>query len=372
MATKGYAAPEVLEIYGRARELCQEVGETPQLFQVLRGLWYFYLIRLALGTARELGEQLLSLAQHLGEPALLLEAHYTLGNTLNYLGEFASARAHLEQGMALYDPQQHRSHAFRYGQDPGVACRSYAAVTLWWLGYPDQALHRSHEALTLARELSHSLSLGYALFFAAALHHFRREGQLTQERAEELLALAGEHRFAQFFAEGRFFRGWALAEQGQGAEGMAQMHQGLADWQATGAEVLWPYYLALLAKADAQGKQVEVGLTRLGEAQAAANDREERRWDAELYRLKGEVLLARSAEHHAEAEACFQQALAVASRQEAKSLELRAAMSLARLWLQQGKRAEARELLASIYGWFTEGFDTADLREAQTLLEELS
>ena len=160
MVTKGQAAPEVLHAYARARELCQQVGETPQLFQVLRGLWYFYLHRMELRTARELGEQLLTLAQHVGDPALLLEAHYALGNTLNYLGEFAAAQAHFAQGIALYDPQQHRAHAFRYGQDPGVFCRAYAAVTLWWLGYPDQALQRSHEALTLARELAHPFSLG--------------------------------------------------------------------------------------------------------------------------------------------------------------------------------------------------------------------
>ena len=142
MATKGYAAPQVLHAYARARELCQQVGETPQLFQVLRGLWYFYLLRLELQTARELGEQLLTMAQRIGDPALLLEAHYALGNTLNYLGEFAAAQAHFAQGMALYDPQRHRTHAFRYGQDPGVACRAYAAVTLWLLGYPDQALQQ--------------------------------------------------------------------------------------------------------------------------------------------------------------------------------------------------------------------------------------
>ena len=138
--TKGPAAPEVLHAYARARELCQQVGETPQRFQVLRGLWYFYLHRVELQTARELGEQLLTLAQHVGDPALLLEAHYALGNTLNYLGEFAAARAHFEQGIALYDRQQHRAHAFRYGQDPGVICHAYAALTLWWLGYPEQAL----------------------------------------------------------------------------------------------------------------------------------------------------------------------------------------------------------------------------------------
>ena len=180
--------------YARARELCQQAGETPQLFQVLRGLWYFYLIRSELRTALELGEHLLTLAQQVGDPVLRVEAHYALGLTLNYLGEFAVAQTHLEQGIALYDPQQHRVHAFGYGQDPGVACRAYSAVTLWWLGYPEHALQRSHEAVTLARELAHPFSLGFALFLTSWVPQFRREGPLTQERAEAAIALAAEQR----------------------------------------------------------------------------------------------------------------------------------------------------------------------------------
>jgi predicted ATPase len=379
MVSKGIGASEVLHAYTRARELCQQVGETPQLFQVLRGLWWFYLMRLELQTARELGEQLLTLAQQVGDPALLLEAHYTLGNTLNYLGEFAAAQAHLAQGIALYDPQQHHAHAFRYGHDPGVICRTYAAVTLWWLGYPDQALQRSHEALTRARELAHPFSLVSALLFAAWLHHLRREWPLTHERAEALIALATEQGSAQFVAGGTIFRGCALAErepapgagQGQVEAGMAQMQQGLAAWRATGAEVLRPYGLALLAEASAKVGQVEEGLTLLAEALALTNDKGERRWEAELHRLQGELLLARSAEHDMEAETCFRQALDVARRQQAKSWELRAAMSLSRLWQRQGKYDEARQLLAEIYGWFTEGFDTADLQEARILLDQL-
>ena len=380
IATKGNAAPEVLHAYARARELCQQVGQTPQLFQVLRGLWNFYLHRVELQTARELGEHLLTLAQHIGDPALLLEAHYALGNTLNYLGEFAAAQAHFAQGIALYDPLQHRSHTFRYGQDPGVFCRAYAAVTLWFLGYPDQALQRSHEALTLAREVVHPFSLGLALFFAAWVHQLRQEGHLTHERAEALIALGAEQRAAVFSAAGTIFRGWALVQrsrepgagQGQMEEGIAQMQQGLAAWRATGAAVFQPSGLALLAAASAQVGQLEEGLTLLAEALAMTNDRGERRWEAEVYRLKGELLLARSAGHEAETEACFRQALDIAHRQQAKSLELRAAMSLARLWQRQGKRAAAHELLAPIYGWFTEGFDTPDLQEAKALLEELS
>ena len=379
LATKGQAAPEVLHAYTRARELCQQVGETPQLFQVLRGLWYFYLHRVELQTARELGEQLLTLAQQVGAPALRLEAHYALGNTLNYLGEFGAAQAHLAQGIALYDPQQHHAHAVRYGQDPGVVCRAYAGVTLWWLGYPDQAVQRSHEALTLAQELSHPWSRAYALIFAALLRHLRREWHLTQVRAEAAIALGAEQGSAVFVALGTILRGWALAQryaepgtgQAQREEGIAQMHQGLAAWRATGAEVFQPYGLALLAEASAKLGRREEGLTLLAEALALTNDRGERRWEAELYRLKGVVLQARSAAHDAEAETCLRHALDIARRQQAKSWELRAATSLSRLWQQQSKRDEARALLGPIYGWFTEGFDTADLQEAKALLEEL-
>jgi predicted ATPase len=332
-----------------------------------------------LRTARELGEHLLTLAQQVGDPALLLEAHYALGNTLNYLGEFAVAQRHLAQGIALYDPQQHRSHAFRYGNDPGVVCRSYAGVTLWYLGYPDQALQRSHEALTLAQELAHPYNLASALFFATWVHQFRREGPLTHERAEAALALAAEQGFPIYLAGATLFRGWALAAQspapgvgpGPGEESIAQMHQGLAAWRATGAEVLRPYGLALLAEVSAQVGQPEAGLTLLAEALTVANNTGERRWDAELHRLQGELLLAHTAEHETEAEACFQHALDIANRQQAKSWELRAATSLSRLWQQQGKRHEAYDLLAPVYGWFTEGFNTADLQEAKALLDEL-
>jgi predicted ATPase len=369
IAVKGFAAPEVLQAYARARELCKQVGETPQLFQVLRGLWYFYLIGVELRTARELVEQLLTLAQHVGDPALLLEAHYALGITLNYLAEFAAARVHFEQSIALYDPQRHRAHAIHYAQDPGVVCRVYAGVTLWWLGYLDQALQRSHEALTLARELAHPFSLAYALFFTALLHQCRREWQLVQERAEAAIAIAAEQGFAIWVALGTILRGWALAAQGQREEGIAQIRWGLDAYKATGGVSGLPYWLALLAMACAQVGQREEGLSLLAEALALTNDRGERRWEAELYRLKGELLLAHSV-HHAEAETCFRQALDIARHQQAKSWELRAAMSLSRLWQRQGRTEHARQLLTGVYAWFTEGFDTADLKEAQVLLEQ--
>ena len=211
MATKGYTTPEVEQAYTRARELCRQLGETPQLFPALRGLWLFYIARAELQMARELGEQLLALAQSVQAPALLLIGHDALGVSLFYLGELAPAQAHLEQEITLYDPQQHRSLAFLYGQDPGVVCLSYAASALWLLGYPDQALKRSHEALTLAHELSHPFSQALALNFAALLHQDRREGQAAQERAEAVIALSHEQGFPFRVAWGTILRGWALA-----------------------------------------------------------------------------------------------------------------------------------------------------------------
>jgi TOMM system kinase/cyclase fusion protein len=371
--TSGPGSPAVEQVYARARELCQQVGEPRQLFPVLWGLWYFYTTRAELQKAEELGKQLLSLAQQVQDRTLLLEAHHALWPTLFFLGELAAARGHLEQGMALYDLQDHRSHAFLYGgHDPGSCCQSYTAWTLWALGYPDQALQASDRALTLARELAHPASLAATLSYAAVLHQFRREQEAVQQTAEALIALATEQGDAERLARGMILRGWALFAQGQGTEGMVQMRQGLAALQSTGGEVRRQLFLPLLAEAYGGIGQSEEGLNVLAEALAAVEKTGGRFYEAELYRLRGELLLARSAEHHTEAETRFRQGLNIARRQQAKSWELRAAMSLSRLWQHQGKRDEARELLGPIYSWFTEGFDTADLQEAKALLEELS
>jgi TOMM system kinase/cyclase fusion protein len=373
MATKGFGAPEVQHAYDRARELCRQVGETPQLFPVLRGLSTFYIVRAESQTAHELAEELLRLAQSAQDAAMLVEAYSMLGTTSFYLGEIASARVHLEQAVALYDRQQHRAHAFRdVGTDPGVLGFIYAAHVLWLLGNPDQALTKSHEAVNLARELSHPFSLAYALDFAALLHRLRREEQAAQELAEAATTLSTKQGFPLWLAIGMILRAGTLAEQGQGSEGVAQMREGWAAYQATGAEVGRPYFLALLAEAYGRGGQAEETLRTLDEALVAVQKTGERWCEAELYRLKGELVFVRFSEDYAEAETCFQHAIAIARRQQAKSLELRAAMSLSRLWQQQGKQEESRELLAPVYGWFTEGFDTADLREAKALLEALT
>jgi predicted ATPase len=255
------------------------------------------------------------------------------------------------------------------------------AFALWFLGYPDQALGRLQEALILAQEVSHPFNLAFALGFAAILHLLRREGQAAQERAEAVLTLSTGHEFMQWLAEGTIYRGWALTEQDQREEGIAQMRQGLAAYRATGAEAWRPYLLAGLAEAYGKVGQAEEGLSTLSEALAQVDKTGERFYEAELYRLKGELLLTQEGLRlqaeglrvtTEEAEGCFLRAIEIAQRQQAKSLELRAATSLARLWQQQGQRAEAHKLLSEVYNWFTEGFDTKDLQEAKALLEELN
>jgi predicted ATPase len=372
LATKGYAAPEVGQVYARAQELCQQVGETPQIVPTLYGLYYFHLIRAEFHRARELAEQLLRVAQHHQDQSVLLLAHLALSVPPFHLGELTLCRTHLEQGMALYDAQQHHALAFRYGIDPGVFFLCAAARPLWLLGFPEQARTSIREALTLAHTLAHPFSLAFTLHWAATTHQLRREAPAAQDQAEVSMMFSREQGFALWVPGGTVLRGWALTEQGQMEEGIAQMRQGMTAWQATGAEVDRPYYLALLAEGYGKAGQAEAGLPVLAEALAVVDAIEERYYEAELYRLKGELLLARSAEQHTEAETCFRQALDIARRQQAQSLELRAAMSLSRLRQQQGKRAEACALLAPIYGWFTEGFDTADLQEAKALLEALA
>ena len=371
MAAKGLAAPEVERVYTRALVLCRQVGETPQLFPILIGLWRFHVVRAEYQTAHELEEWLLRLAQSIQDPALLLEAHRPQGQTLFLLGELVQARERLEQALALYNPEQHRSHAFLYGHDAGVLCLSWLSLTLWVLGYPDQALTQSHEAITLARKLAHPHSLAAALSYAVWLHHFRQDGLAVQERVEAAIVLSNEQGFPLYSTMGMTLQGWALAMHGQGEDGIAQLQQGLAAMRALRIELGWPSYLALLVEAYGNVGQTEAGLTTLTEALATAHRTGERWWETELHRLKGELLL-RQVNPTEEAEACFRQAIEIARQQQAKSLELRAATSLSRWWQQQGKRPEAHDLLAPIYGWFTEGFDTADLQEAKALLKTLS
>ncbi|MBI3796327.1 MAG: AAA family ATPase [Deltaproteobacteria bacterium] len=387
--TRGFSSPEVGATYTRARELCQQVGETRQLFSVLHGLRTVHQVRGELLAARELGEQLLDLAQKEQDPAMLVEAHWALGYTLFHLGELSTAQAHMEQSLSFYDSQRHRSPVFLDGREPGIIGLLLAARVLWHLGYPDQALQKSEAACTLAQELSRPFNLAAARNFTAMTHQFRRERLLTQEWAEAGITLAREHGFPQWVGHGAILQGWALAEQGQSEEGISQLRQGLATQEAVEAGLFHSYFLVLLAEAYGKAGQAEDGLAALAEALTVVDQSGERFYEAELYRLKGQLTLQKfqvSSSRfqvpdspksevrgpESEAEECFWKAMEIARRQQAKSLELRAVMSLSRLWQQQGKQKEAHALLAKIYGWFTEGFDTKDLQEAKALLAELT
>jgi class 3 adenylate cyclase/predicted ATPase len=368
MAIDGYAAPEVEKVYARARRLSQELGETPRTFAILRGLWGFYIVRGELETAHELGKRCLTLAGRTGKPPLVLWAHYAVGMTFFHLGELASALEHFEQGISLYDVRKRHSH--RALQDPGVACLSYKALTLWVLGYPDQAIKTSQEAVALADGLSHPFSMVYALCMGALVHQFCGRAQETYELAEAANALCTEHRIPYWLAWGPILSGWALAAKGEKEEGIKRIRDGLAAYSATQAEIARPMFLALLAESCRKGTQAGDGLAVLNEALEGVHRTEDRFGEPELHRLKGELLSEIFSDNYTEAEACFRQALEVSRRQNAKSFELRAAISLSRLWQEQGKTVEAREMLTGVYGWFTEGLDSPDLNEASQFLRQ--
>ncbi|MBI3799386.1 MAG: AAA family ATPase, partial [Deltaproteobacteria bacterium] len=386
VATKGYAAPEVERSYSRALELCRQVEATPQLVWALWGLQGFYYVRAEFQTARALGEQIFEVVQRMHDPGLLGVAHSVLGTTFSTIGEPLQARTHLEQGIALGDSQKYaRSRAI---------CLSFVARVLWTLGYPDQARQRIQEALVLAQELAHPLTSVITAFIAALLHTVCGEAHAAQERTEEALALSVERGFIHWEAQAVALRGWALAQQGQGEESVTQIRQGLAAYEETGAQLARPLLLGFLAETYRKTGHPEEGLVVASDALALAQRTKQRSQEVWLSRLRGELLLqskvpspkpkpdnVQSASRfgpdlpramQAEAEKCFLHALEVARQQSAKSLELRTALSLSRLWFQQGKREKARQLLAEIYGWFTEGFDTPDLREARALLAELA
>ena len=372
IATKGYASPEVEQTFTRAWELCQRLGEPPQRFPVLYGLCAFYYVGGKPRQARDQAAQFLHLAQHHGDVGPLVVAHRTLGLPLYYMGEIAQAREHFAQSVELYDPQQHRTLAFHYGQDPGVAALVIDALALWLLGYPDQALRRSDAVCRLAEELAHPHTLAYAFAHLAMFFQFRREREEARQHAEATTRVSREQGFPFWLGAGLIFQGWARATRHQPAEQIPSMHEGMTLYRATDAALWLPYFLTLLAETYGAASQPDAGLRFLDEAHAVMDNTQERFYEAEVHRVQGVLVLAQAADQHAQAETCFQHALDVAHRQQAKSLELRAAMSLARLWQQHGKRAEAHELLAPVYGWFTEGFDTADLQEAKALLDELT
>jgi tetratricopeptide (TPR) repeat protein len=381
-ATKGHGIAEVAQTHSRALQLCQQLyaGKTPHIFPILHGRWAFYLVRGAHRTAYQLAQEFLDLAQRQHDPAIIV-AHWSMGWSF-CMGELVAARAHFEQIAALYNVEQHRPLMFQYGQDPGPTGLAVGALDLWLLGYVEQARRWSDQAIMLARESAHAFTLVATLGSSFWLHSSCQEPAGAQEYAEEAIAIASRQGLTVALAWATTIRGWALAKQGQGEAGIAQLRQGLGAFQAA-QQTLVTHHLTLLAEAYDIVGQPEAGLTVLDEALALAEKIGERFWEAEIYRLKGELLLkaegaARSLgavqgmQDSESPEGCFLTAIEIARRQEGKSLELRATVSLARLWQQQGKKDQARHMLADIYGWFTEGFDTIDLQQAQALLQELS
>jgi predicted ATPase/class 3 adenylate cyclase len=378
IATKGFASAEVEGIYERSKQLCQQAGEVPDIFPILWGLWLFYTSRGQHLTARELAQQCLRLAQKAGDTVLLVHAHHVSGVGLIALGDFAQALNHLQQAISMYDLQQHASHAHVYGHDLGAVSNIHESWALWFLGYPQQAVMKYSEGMARAQKLGHPYTSANAAAFAAWLHHFCRNHQAVDELASIALNLSVEHDFAFYRVWSMMLRGYARTETGDLSEGLAEMRAGLEAYQVMGAETCKPAFLSLLAEAYSKIGQADDGLSLLGEAMSGVNITRECWWEAELYRLKGELTLKQSrvqslrSEDHTEIEQCFRQSLTIARAQHAKSLELRATMSLTRLLVQEGRVDEGRAMLAEIYNWFTEGFDTADLKEARELLDGLN
>jgi serine/threonine protein kinase/predicted ATPase len=367
----GYAAPEAERAYARARELCEQAPEAPHLFAVLWGLWMYYEVCAKLRKSQDLARELFNLAVENRDPAHLLQAHLALTVTSLSLGDLAAAQAHAEQGIALNDREGHDKHSYRYGQDSGVACRAFGALALWLLGHPERAVQRSREAVALGKDLRQPGTLALAEHFAAIVSLCRRDAGQAVRSAEALTAIAGEHGLTFWQANGLIMLGSASVAGGAGQGGIAQLRDGLTALRATGAGTYQTYYLGLLAEAFGREEQFEQGLGVVSEALALTQDSGESFYEAELHRLRGELLLRRgpAGAGRAEAEASYQRALLIARQQRAKSLELRAALSLGRLLRGAGRGRLASEQLSEVYGWFTEGLDTPDLCEARAFLE---
>ena len=371
--SRGVAAPETVRAYERARHLCSQLGDTPRVFPALWGLWGYFSAQGKLRRAREIGEELLERARQTGDPGLLLQAHHALWPVLASMGNLAESRTHSGAGQPLYDPDKHPALAFVYGgHDARVCSHSWDALTLWKLGYPKRALEASEASLRLASHLTQPHSTAVALVYGSLLRHLRRDEPAAREAADACIALAREHDFPQWLGMARIYRGSALAALDAVEEGLTEMLEGLAAYLATGAGAERPTFFTLLAEVHWRRGAWQDGLDVISDALYIIAENGECAYEAELHRIRGELLLGCSPAGQGDAEASFHHAREIARSQKARSWELRATTSLARLWQRQGRRDEARGVLSEVYGWFTEGFDTADLEEANALLDELS
>jgi hypothetical protein len=367
--SKGFGAPDVERTFSRARALCEEIGEPVEMFPALWGLWLHRLAgRGGYQEGRRLAEELVALAERIGDRALRLEAHHAMAPSTLWSGDPEASRAHCEAGIALYDPELHRSLAFAYGgHDAGVCCRMHSGLALWILGYPAASMERCRAGLTLARNLGHVGSIANALPFVAIVHQLRGELPAMRDASASMSSLASEHGIPQWLAFARVLQSWTEAEADRGA--IAELQQAIADYRAQGNELYVGFYQALTASAQLRHGAWAEGLVTIESSLADVN--QSALWGAEFLRLKGDLLLARDPTNEAEAERAFRDAIDIARRRRAKSWELRAAMRLGALWHRQEKQADAIRLLEDTQAWFTEGDDTADLREARALLESI-
>jgi predicted ATPase len=369
----GIASQEVQGTYGRARELCQDVVDSRQLFLAEWGLCHVHLARAEPLRAKELSDGLLVLAEREKNSELLLQAHHAAWAIHNFLGEAAKARTAAERGWTLYDHEAHKNHAFVYGgHNPAVCSRNIGSWAVWRLGYPDQALAWQEAGLALAGQQPHPSMLAHTFTWAAFLHQFRRDLDKLREQAERAATLAREQALANNEAEANMLLGWLMVEEGEPEAGMHLIGEGMAVRQASGTIFHSSYFLGLLARAHARAGETAEALRLVSEALSFAESRSERWYEPELRRLRGEYLLHEGATQARDAEASFKEALSLARAQGAKAWELRSAVSLAGLWAQQGERQKGYDLLAPVYGWFTEDFETVDLMEAKALLDELT
>jgi predicted ATPase len=371
ITVEGYGASDVREAYGRALELCQQIGKKGSYFSALRGIWNWHLLRADLQTSTQLATQLLDMAHEENDADALLASYRALGSTLMFRGKFSGAKGHLERGLTFYRAEKHRSYIMAFGEDPGVICRLYTALCTDGLGHRDTAQQMMDEALAYSRQLGHPFSLAFALSISQLLYMMRGEPEPVEQMAAEAASLCSQQGFAQWASHAVFTRGWvSFALDGQ-EKGLAEMRQGLASWRATGAVLMTAYWLTNLAQSLSAAGMHEAAKRSAEEALSIMNQTEHRYFEPEAHSILG-IAAWLSNHDEATAAACLDNAIASARRQNARLLELRAATSLARLWRDQGRRAEAYELLAPVYNWFTQGFDTADLKEAKALLDDLS
>jgi predicted ATPase len=376
---KGYAAPETRAAAERARLLIEQaeaLGESPEdpllLFTVLYSFWVADFVRFNGDEIRELAGKFLTLAGKQGASVPLMIGHRLMGSSLMTTGDIAAGRSHYDQALALYDPTEHRSLAMRFGQDIRIAILSWRSAALWFLGYPDAALADTKSALGDAREIGQAASLMYALHMATFTAIHCGDYVAAEKYSDELVALGHERATPLWKATGTIHQGSVLSLTGKVSEAVPIITSGLDGLRLTGATQFAPLWLSYLAKAHAELGQFDDAWRCVGDAMTAIETTKERWCEAEVNRVAGQIALMSQQPDTAKAEGYFDRALAIARKQQAKSLELRSAMSMARLWRDQGKRHEARDLLAPVYGWFTEGFDTLDLKDAKTLLDELS